>query len=221
MAKRMKRYRIILATLITITLVGAACRKNTNDENAVPANDDSGNIEENVNANVNAEEDDGTAVRENVNALPTDTDTVNANVNVRNSNENTNVPINYGTVAVEQPKKDDELTSPFTVKGTSQGTTVYVRVKNAAGDTMFTEPVQVRNNVFSITLTFDVSRTTAGTIDVFDKDSSGNAQNLTVIPVSFVVKTSANLNTNESVNDNANVNENSNENLNDNANLVY
>ncbi|MFH0829079.1 MAG: Gmad2 immunoglobulin-like domain-containing protein [Candidatus Kerfeldbacteria bacterium] len=214
----MKKWLTITAALVTITLIGAACQKNTKNENSVPADENAGVVEENV----NLDEGDGTAVRENVNAFPSDNSNGNKNVNARNSNENVNVPVNYGAITVEQPKKDDNLTSPFTVKGTAQGSTVFVRVKNAAGDTMFTEPVQVRTNAFSISLTFDVSHSTTGTIEVFDKDASGNAQNLTVIPVSFVVGTAdVNLNTNTNINENTNGNSNENENLNENTNVGF
>ena len=212
----MKKWLTVFAALITIVLIGAACQKNTkntSDDVGIPANENTGVVDENANLN-----EDVTGVRENVNALPVDNGNVNENVNVQNSNENTNVPVNYGTITVEQPKKDDNLTSPFTVKGTAQGSTVFVRVKNASGDTMFTEPVQVRQNTFSISLTFDVSRSTTGTIEVFDKDASGNVQNLMVIPVSFVSGTTGtNLNVNENVNENTKANEN----LNENANVNY
>lgn len=196
-----------------LLLLGAACGKSTTNDNA--AADDLNAVIEDTGGDADVSPDTNEDAATNAGTTNTAiTTNENDNVNARPTvNENANVTVNDGSITVSEPRQAAELTSPFAVKGAAEGTVVYVKVKNAVGDTMFTEPVSVKNGAFSINLSFEVSRTTTGTIVVFDKDASGNAQNAVSIPVKFVVPSGL-----PDTNGNANVNDNTNSNINDNEN---
>lgn len=204
------------AAIVMLLLNGAACGKKNTE---TVTEDDASVIIENVNDAADVDTDTDEQANTNI---PT---TINDNVNTTPTvNENANIAVNNGSIKLAAPRSGDELASPFTVNGTADGTTVYVKVKNSIGDTMFTEPVSVKNGAFTINLSFDVSNSTAGSIEVYDQDASGNAQNLVVVPVKFTaasVNANTNTNVNENVNDNTNSNSNENANLNNNTNVGY
>ncbi len=205
------------AAIALLLLVGAACGKK---EPVTTTEDTTDVIVENVNDGTDT--DSVTDVQTNTN-LPSTNSTDNTNASPP-TNANVNVSVNNGSIRLTAPRSGEELASPFTVSGTAEGSTVYVKVKNSIGDTMFTEPVSVKNGAFTVNLSFEVSNSTSGSIEVYDNDAAGNAQNLVVVPVKFTaasVNANTNANVNESVNDNANGNTNVNANLNGNTNAYY
>lgn len=137
-----------------------------------------------------------------------DNTTVNAAANGNVSvNKNTNTA-SSGPLVVSKPAKNEELGSPYTVSGTSSADKVYVRVNNSAGTPLFLIPATVRNGAFSVNVTFEFTHTSAGTIEVFEKDTGNNEINLVSIPVTFKTTVVVNANTTATANTNTSSNSN-------------
>lgn len=205
----MRKSHFLFGSAIGLMLLGAACAKQTTVNTAE---------ETNTSTEV---ENTSVGVNENANL---DT-TVNANTSVEDRTTNTNTSddtatVTQGSLTVTSPKANADVESPLEVEGKSGTSTVYVRVKNSAGGTLFTEPVTVRSGEFHVNLTLTMTSSKALTLEVFQKDSAGKEVNLVAVPVSFKtddssttkIKTSDD---NSNGNDNGNTNESENKNTND------
>ena len=213
-----KRYFSLAILALGLLLLGAACsKKDANSNNGLVNDDDE---IENVNAvDTNAGDDENEGENSNVNenddvnenTNTDDDDSVNANTNsddneADDSNTNTSNGSN-GSLKVEKPGGGDELASPFEVRGTSTASTVYVRVIGARGTTMFTVPVTVRSGEFRVNLTFEVTTTAMGSIEVYEQNASGDETNLVKVPITFKVELDDNTNSNTNANSNTNTND--------------
>lgn len=190
-----KRY-LISAVVIGLMLVGAACSKENNGTTG-----ETENSNEAV-SNVNATED----ANENVNvARNTNSDDKNKNTNASSADNEDNGPTTNGTLTVNNPQAGKTVVSPLEVEGRSDTDKVYVRVKNSAGSTLFTETVTVRGGEFNVHLTLSFTNSKTFSIEVFQKDSAGAELNLVSIPLNFKAETASDdSNTNSDANDNAN-----------------
>lgn len=166
----------VVALLI---VAGAACQKKTNTP---PQDGNDVVINENANTVVPSLSNARVDTSGNTNAPVT----TNSNLNV-NTNRTTSTNTTNDTIAVERPEPYDRLISPFTVSGTTSDSNVFVRVKNAAGGSLITEPASVNGTNFSLTLSFEFSGTAAGTVEVYTKDSSEREENLISMPVTFAI----------------------------------
>jgi hypothetical protein len=161
------------------------------------------NTNEALNANLNTNSSE-IFVYENTNTTVANTNTA---VTPTNTNTNSGSTNTTGAITVTLPTTDQELTSPFYVTGTASGSQVYVRVKSGSGTTIFTEKVSVNSaGNFRGKLLFDFTHTTAGTVEVFAQDSSGNETDLVSVPVRFKTAAATNSNTNTTVDTNLNTN---------------
>lgn len=205
----MKKYIVLPILVAGLVLLGAAC---SND--LLNANTENENSTENENTNsavLNTNRDD-------------DNENANTNRNTNDSDDSTtnsvdatdeHGPTVSGTLRVDTPQSGKKLESPFEVEGKSQAETVYVRVKNGAGTALFTESVKVRGGEFHINITYSFTHTTTGSVDVFEKDASGNEVNLINIPVTYRIESEGSSGTSLTENENSNTNEDENENTND------
>ncbi len=210
----MNKAYIGLILAISLVAFGAGCGKkaieNVNDESIVNQGFDLNdaldlNVSEVENTNVDVNENTNSDLATNTNESVATNENTNAVTNSSVSNKNTNTATATGTIAITSPASDDELVSPFYVEGTaSSGSLVYVRLK-ASGVTIFTEKVSVKNGAFKGKLLFDFSRTTNGTIDVFQKNADEEEVNLTSVDVRFKLSST---NTNAAANSNTNTNTN-------------
>ena len=136
-------------------------------------------------------------------------DTNTSTVSNTNTSSDDSAVTSAGSLTVSHPEKNKELETPFAVAGTSSAPTVYARVKNASGTTLFTETIGVRNGEFKANLAFEFTHTTTGTVEVFEKNAAGAETNLVSIPVTFKFETaSAETATNTTTNSDSAVNTN-------------
>ena len=103
-------------------------------------------------------------------------------------------PTQNGNIIVTAPTSGQTVTSPFVVTGQAKvfEGTVNLRVKNPAGDTMFTAFTTARGGEvgewsnFSVTLNYAFTHTKEGMLEVYSIDaSSGSEENLVGIPLKF------------------------------------
>ncbi len=211
-----KPYALAL-TLSALLLLGAACTKktevntNTGSENENLAVENENASVSNINRAVNVNEDRNANENENSNSNTNESRNSNVNGSGTESSAVTN-----GTLSVTKPERNEDVDSPFNVQGIASGDTVYVRVKNAAGTTVFTEPVTVRNGAFSVNLTYEFINTTSGSVEVFQKDAAGTETNLVTVPLTYKVESASNSNDNSNTNESADANSNDNGNSNTN-----
>lgn len=199
----MKKYSSIALVLIALLLVGAMCsKKNTNSNTN---NDDGyGSVFGNENTNTDVENENSnqnvnTGIKANVNVELEDDTNDNLNTNSNSNTGSADDPqetVSGGAISITKPTKNATVTSPFTVEGQTMSKQVFVRVKGSGGKTLFTVPVTVRNELYKATLTIDVVNSTSGVIEVFDKDSAGEENNISSVSVTFVrAETTTNANT--------------------------
>jgi hypothetical protein len=202
----------VLIGVVGIAAFAAGCGKavesdNTNNENTTTVTNDVYDINA-VLANIvtndtNSDVENTNTINENTNTLNSNTSLNTNSVSNRNTNtisntnsvSNTNTAPSTSTITVTAPLADAELVSPFTVEGTATGTEVYARVRSANGTAIFTEKISVNNGKFKGKLLFDFTTTRAGSLDIFQKDSSGTETNLVTVPVTFAKAGTTNTNT--------------------------
>ncbi|MBI5405004.1 MAG: hypothetical protein HY976_02130 [Candidatus Kerfeldbacteria bacterium] len=192
-----------------LVLVGAACEK-ADDQNNANTNQTTNRTNS---SNVNRSDDGRTDDEEsNRNASSNANGNVNRSANV-NSNSNASDDDddeNAGTLRITGPEKNKQVESPLTVEGKAPNGPVFVRVKTASGKVLFTVPGTARNGEFSVKITFEFTNTTSGSIEVYTKDADGNEDVVAAVPVSFKVES-------DDDDDDSNTNSNSNSNSNTNS----
>jgi len=182
----MKKHLLSIISIGAILLLGASCSIGFDNSNAVNDNEVETNTNDSVGANINQ----GSAILENIKV-------------------NTN-SASTAVLAVTSPTKDTTVTSPFVVEGTSSADKVYVSILGSSGAPLFTETVNVRDNAFTVNLTFTFTSTTNSSLVVAEHDTDGNVTNSVNRPLTFQVTsandTTTNTNTNTGAETNSNVN---------------
>ncbi len=205
----MRKTSLILGTA-ALLLLGAACTKTvntnqtTNDDHAMEdSNGNTNQAMENQNSNSAVKSEDNTNVMHDEEMM---NDTTKRNAN---ESDDAAVVTSNGSLTVTKPEKDADVESPFAVEGKSSATTVYVRLKSASGKELFTVPVTVRDGAYHVNLTYQVTNTTNGVVEVFEKDASGNETLLTSVTITLKTESSDTTNSNDNENSNSNDNTNS------------
>lgn len=207
----MRKTHLIYVGAVGLLLLGAACSKTTNINTSSEENSNVASVNEDTNS-VSNENENG-----NVNRDVNEDRNTNSSEDSNTNSSGDHQQVSSGSLKVTGPETDATVESPIELQGTSDTDKVYVRAKSSTGGTMFTEAVTVRNGEFHVNLTVTLTMSKKITLEVFQKDASGNEVNLVSVPVTVKVESSS-TNTNESVNGNENSNDNSNESPNDNAN---